>query len=192
MHILGLRDGLPGRGGDPPGHRGASLGPLDGLRRYRRSDVVGFVLGLRLERQEPAEIALDLGAVGASLTEQGEHLVVLFACGSLAEPSAADGVGRVDPGMNGEARGGDVATGLWYMTARHWKATDMGGSVYNQYGWYNADFIRENGDWKMSFIKHDFRWVDGNNALFDMTEPQLVDCMQRVFSPDNIAAAAKV
>ena len=87
---------------------------------------------------------------------------------------------------------GDVATGLWYMTARHWKATDMGGSVYNQYGWYNADFIRDNGDWKMSFIKHDFRWVDGNNALFDMTEPQLVDCMQRVFSPDNIAAAAKV
>lgn len=85
---------------------------------------------------------------------------------------------------------GDVARGVWYMTARHWKATDLGASNYNQYGWYNADFVRLNGEWKMSYVKHDFQWVEGNNALFDMAEPALAASVSLVFSPDNIAAAA--
>lgn len=84
---------------------------------------------------------------------------------------------------------GDAAKGLWYMTARHWKATDMGASIYNQYGWYDADFIRQDDGWKMSYVKHDFQWVDGNNALFDMTEPKLLACMAKIFSPANIEAA---
>jgi hypothetical protein len=37
---------------------------------------------------------------------------VVIAGGSLAEPSAADGVGGVDAGVDGEARRGDVAAGL--------------------------------------------------------------------------------
>lgn len=86
---------------------------------------------------------------------------------------------------------GESASGVWYMTARHWKATDMGASIYNQYGWYNTDFIHQNSEWKMSYIKHDFQWVDGNNALFDMTEPDLLACMGKVFSPENIAAGQK-
>lgn len=55
---------------------------------------------------------LDLGAVGACLAEQSEDLVVVLADGSLAEASAADGVGGVDAGVDGEARGGDVAPSL--------------------------------------------------------------------------------
>lgn len=86
---------------------------------------------------------------------------------------------------------GDKAAAVWYFTARHWKATDMGASVYNQHGWYNGSFVRQNGEWKMSYVKHDFQWVDGNNALFDMNEPQLVACMTKVFSAENIAAGAK-
>jgi len=85
---------------------------------------------------------------------------------------------------------GGCASGVWYMTARHWKATDLGTSTYNQYGWYNSDFICQNGEWKMSYIKHDFQWTDGNNALFDMREPQLVACMGKVFNPENIQAGA--
>lgn len=84
---------------------------------------------------------------------------------------------------------GDRATGNWYMTARHWKATDLGSSTYNQFGWYDSSFIRLDGEWKMDYIKHDFQWVDGNNALFDMGEEQLVAQMGRVFTPENIAAA---
>lgn len=87
---------------------------------------------------------------------------------------------------------GDSATGLWYHTSRHWKSTDLGCSVNNQYGWYNSSYIRLNGEWKMSYIKHDYQWVDGNNALYDFTEPQLVACMHKVFSPENIAAASKL
>ncbi|MGD9810546.1 MAG: nuclear transport factor 2 family protein [Sphingobium sp.] len=85
---------------------------------------------------------------------------------------------------------GDEAKAVWYFTARHWKATDMGSSLYYQHGWYDGSFIREDGDWKMSYVKHDFVWVDGNNALFDMAEPNLVACMTKVFSPENVAAAA--
>lgn len=84
---------------------------------------------------------------------------------------------------------GDTASGVWYFTARHWKPTDLGSSIYNQYGWYDGNFVRENGEWKMSYVKHDFQWVDGNNALFDMSEPELVACMGKVFSAGNIAAA---
>lgn len=85
---------------------------------------------------------------------------------------------------------GDTATAVWYFTARHWKATDMGASVYNQHGWYDGAFVREGDGWKMSYVKHDFQWVEGNNALFDMNEPELVACMHKVFNADNIAAAA--
>lgn len=85
---------------------------------------------------------------------------------------------------------GNSATAVWYFTARHWKATDLGASVYNQHGWYDGSFVREGEGWKMSYVKHDFQWVEGNNALFDMTEPELVACMQKVFNAANIAAAA--
>ena len=85
---------------------------------------------------------------------------------------------------------GGRATGNWYMTARHWKATDLGAATYNQFGWYDASFVRITDEWKIDYIKHDFQWVEGNNALFDMSEPQLVAQMGRVFTPENFTAAA--
>ncbi len=85
---------------------------------------------------------------------------------------------------------GDRASAVWYFVARHWKATDLGASIYNQYGWYDGSFIRQGGDWKMSYVKHDFQWVEGNNALFDMNEPELAAQMMKVFSAENVAAAA--
>lgn len=87
---------------------------------------------------------------------------------------------------------GDRAEAVWYFTARHWKPTDLGASVYNQHGWYDGSFVREGGEWKMSYVKHDFQWVEGNNALFDMAEPNLVASMERVFSQANIAAGRSV
>jgi hypothetical protein len=84
---------------------------------------------------------------------------------------------------------GDRAFAVVYMTARHWKATDLGVSEYNQYGWYDVHFVREGGRWLIARIKHDFQWVSGNNALFDMTEPQLAASMAKVFCEDNRKAA---
>lgn len=84
---------------------------------------------------------------------------------------------------------GAHASAVWYFVARHWKATDLGGPVYNQYGWYDANFVFADGKWKMSYVKHDFQWVEGNNALFDMSEPQLMASMGKIFCAENIAAA---
>ena len=84
---------------------------------------------------------------------------------------------------------GDGAFAIVYMTSRHWKATDMGASEYNQYGWYDVWFQRHGEDWKICRIKHDFQWVSGNNALFDMQEPGLVAAMRTVFSDANAVTA---
>ena len=84
---------------------------------------------------------------------------------------------------------GDRAFAVVYMTARHWKATDLGVSEYNQYGWYDVHFVREGGTWLIARIKHDFQWVSGNNALFDMSEPGLAASMAKVFSDANRQAA---
>lgn len=87
---------------------------------------------------------------------------------------------------------GDAASAVWYFTARHWKPSDMGAPMYNQHGWYDGHFVRQGDVWKMSYVKHDFQWVEGNNALFDMAEPELAAHMAHVFSADNIAAGAGV
>lgn len=84
---------------------------------------------------------------------------------------------------------GDKAFAVVYMTARHWKATDLGVSEYNQYGWYDVHFERHSDKWLIARIKHDFQWVSGNNALFDMSEPNLAASMAKVFCDQNRTAA---
>jgi hypothetical protein len=84
----------------------------------------------------------------------------------------------------------DRAHALVYMTARHWKPTDLGVSHNTQYGWYDFWLERQSGDvWLMTRVKHDFQWVDGNNALLDLQEPQLMSTMQRIFCEENFEAA---
>ena len=85
---------------------------------------------------------------------------------------------------------GVQAFAVVYQTSRHWKATDLGASEYNQYGWYHAWFRQFSGQWKIIRLKHDFSWVGGNNGLFDMRDPKLIAAMTKVFSADNLAAAA--
>jgi hypothetical protein len=84
---------------------------------------------------------------------------------------------------------GDSAYGIFYMTARHWKPTDLGQTDYTQYGWYDVWFVREDGVWKIRRLKHDFQWVEGNNSLLDMSDPELLKTMRQVFNPDNVQAA---
>ena len=99
--FVGASGALPHRRRHPAGHGGATLGSLDCLGGDGRCDVVGFVLGLGLEREKSTQLALDLGAVGAGLAKQDQHLVVVVAGGSLAEPGAAHRVGGVDAGVDG-------------------------------------------------------------------------------------------
>ncbi|WP_156680760.1 nuclear transport factor 2 family protein [Sphingomonas profundi] len=84
---------------------------------------------------------------------------------------------------------GDKAFAIVYMTARHWKSSDLGASEYNQHGWYDVYFTRVDQEWKINRIKHDFQWVSGNNGMFDMTEPKLAENMKIVFCDANRAAA---
>lgn len=84
---------------------------------------------------------------------------------------------------------GDRAYALVYMTARHWKASDLGSSEYNQYGWYDVWLERAGDGWLINRIKHDFQWVAGNNAMFDMGDAELSATMAKVFSSENRAAA---
>jgi SnoaL-like domain len=84
---------------------------------------------------------------------------------------------------------GDKAYALVYMTARHWKASDLGGPEYNQYGWYDVWFERSGDGWLINRIKHDFQWTSGNNAMFDTTEPELAKTMGQVFTDENKQAA---
>ena len=73
--------------------------------------------------------------------------------------------------------------------SRRWKATDTGSVENTQYGSYKVGLERAGG-WKIAYLKHDFLWSDGNSALFDMRVPSLVSAMERVFSAENLAAAA--
>lgn len=84
---------------------------------------------------------------------------------------------------------GDRAYALVYMTARHFKATDLGVSDYTQYGWYDVWLERAGDSWKIYRLKHDFQWVEGNNSLLDTSQPELVETMYKVFTPEAFAEA---
>lgn len=100
----------PDRGCHPAGGGRAALGPLDGLGGDGGCEVVGFVLGLGLEGQEPAQLAFHGGAVGPGLAEQDEHLIVIVPGRSVTEPGAAHGVGGIDASVDGQAGRGDAPT----------------------------------------------------------------------------------
>ncbi|KKC27016.1 nuclear transport factor 2 family protein [Sphingomonas sp. SRS2] len=86
---------------------------------------------------------------------------------------------------------GDRALVTLKHTSRHWRSNDAGSVEYNQYGSYVVRFRRVDGvdAWKIEYLKHDFTWSNGNNALFDMHDPKLIEAMTRVFTPDHFAAA---
>jgi hypothetical protein len=80
---------------------------------------------------------------------------------------------------------GDRADAVIYMVARHWKATDAGAAEYTQVGWYENSFGYLEGEWKITRLLHTYQWIEGNGALFDFTDPVLVEVMAQVFAPQN-------
>src|ERR1700756_5278068 len=72
---------------------------------------------------------------------------------------------------------GDRADAVIYMVARHWKSTDAGCPGYTQIGWYENTFGRVDGNWKITRLLHTYQWIEGNGALFDFNDPELVSVM---------------
>jgi len=79
----------------------------------------------------------------------------------------------------------DRAEAVIYMVARHWKPTDSGAAEYTQIGWYENTFGYLEGEWKITRLLHTYRWIEGNGALFDFSDPELVKVMAQVFAPEN-------
>ena len=84
---------------------------------------------------------------------------------------------------------GDIASASFHMTARCWRASDFGGSTYNQYGSYAVTFARTTAGWKIVRLKHDFAWIGGNVGVFANDDPALAAVAATVFSEANRVAA---
>lgn len=85
---------------------------------------------------------------------------------------------------------GDRAFVFVKHSSRHWRSNDRGSAENSQYGSYDVWFRRAGDDsWKIEYLKHDFRWSNGNNALFEMDDSELREAMGKVFTPQNFAAA---
>jgi hypothetical protein len=83
---------------------------------------------------------------------------------------------------------GDRAEAIIYMVARHWKPTEGGSCEYTQNGWYENSFARIDGQWKITRLLHTYQWISGNGALFDFTDPELIQIMGEVFAEKNRVA----
>ena len=70
----------------------------------------GLVLRLRLQWQQPGEVLLQLRAVLACLAQQWTNLLVILPGSTAPGSLTGDGVGGVDRGVDGEARGRDRPT----------------------------------------------------------------------------------
>jgi SnoaL-like domain len=77
------------------------------------------------------------------------------------------------------------AVAVIYMVARHFRMTDRGASENTQYGWYENSFSKQDGQWKIVRLSHQFQWVSGNDALFDFSEPELAAQMATIFCDNN-------
>ncbi len=71
------------------------------------------------------------------------------------------------------------------MVSHHWKATDAGDPEYVQKGWYENQFTRIDGEWKITRLLHTYQWIAGNGGLFDFSDPELIEVMGQVFAKEN-------
>jgi len=83
---------------------------------------------------------------------------------------------------------GERAEAIIYMVARHWKPTEGGSCEYIQNGWYENSFARIDGQWKITRLLHTYQWISGNGALFDFSDPELIQVMGEVFAEKNRVA----
>lgn len=84
---------------------------------------------------------------------------------------------------------GDAARAIVYFSARCWRSTDLGETHYVQFGHYDVRFRRLGDAWKISRLRHDYAWIEGNMGVIDAGNKGLAEAAALVFAPDNVAAA---
>jgi len=77
--------------------------------------------------------------------------------------------------------GDSEASSVQYHVSHHFKPTARGASTNYQYGWYENEFRRTADGWRISRLCHKFQWVDGNDSLLAITDPEAVAIAARVF-----------
>lgn len=60
---------------------------------------------------------------------------------------------------------GDTASVFFYGTATHYLPNDSGNNIWTVVGTYNAALVRTDHDWKVTALKLNLKYVDGNTEL---------------------------
>ncbi len=83
---------------------------------------------------------------------------------------------------------GDTARCLLYLVARHRiSETDYGDPLNVFVGWYDNEFLRLAGEWKISILRHPLQWVEGNALIKDAPDPAVEQLAHRLFgSPESV------
>jgi hypothetical protein len=76
---------------------------------------------------------------------------------------------------------GDRATSVLYMQARHYRPAAGDSPYLTQLGWYENEFVRNGGHWKIAKLRQHLQWTTGNEALIDFANPELRQVFAQVF-----------
>jgi hypothetical protein len=76
---------------------------------------------------------------------------------------------------------GERATSVLYMEARHHLPGAHGSPYLTQLGWYENEFVRSGGHWKIAKLRQHLQWTTGNAALIDFANPELQQVFAQVF-----------
>lgn len=67
----------------------------------------------------------------------------------------------------------EIATAFCYGTATHYLKNDSGNNVWTVVGSYNFELISDASDWKISKMKFNLKYIDGNSSLPAMAQERL-------------------
>lgn len=67
----------------------------------------------------------------------------------------------------------EIANVFCYGTAYHYLKNDSGNNVWTVVGSYNFEIILDASDWKISKMKFNLKYIDGNTALPAMAQERL-------------------
>lgn len=74
-----------------------------------------------------------------------------------------------------------TASSLQYFSARHHRDTLRGEARYNQHGWYEVDYVEQDGRWWISKIVQKYQFTTGNEAVLSVTDPRAGAIAERIF-----------
>ncbi len=76
---------------------------------------------------------------------------------------------------------GDEASGSFYALVHHWKPGPASDDAYVQWGGYDVEFRRLDGEWRIVRQRQTLTRTRGDPNLLGLNEPHVVALMQDVF-----------